>query len=54
MLRSYVNGAEMVIDEQLSTRLFHLNDNRRKRNEQGFSGKTLEGFATLLNIDAMV
>lgn len=54
LLRSYVNGVGMVIDEKLLARLFHLNDSGRQCSGQEFRRETLEGLATLLNIDFLV
>lgn len=53
-MKSFVNGVELVIIEDLFARIFHLNDKGRKCNGQEFSRETLKGPTTLLNIDAMV
>lgn len=53
-MKSYLNGVEMMFDEELLKKLFHLNNEGRKCSDQEFTRDTLDGPAYILSINAMV
>lgn len=54
VIKLFVNGAKIVIDDALLKSLFHLDNKGRKCGSQEFKRDTPEGPAYLLNIDFIV